>query len=264
MEMLTPIPLVVSLTGGISGRSRALGLSAAAVMASTIFLSGSRGGMAAFAVEMTLLVTFLLKRRKNWTAPFALSGFLALSLILLLWLGGGDLAERLTSMHNSTRTDLSGDTRLTIDRDALHIFTKRPLMGWGLGAFGVIYPSFSSLSTNLQVGMAHNDYLQLLVEMGAIGFAIALWFLVALFCSGLRKLNHPQSATNAAATLAALLGISGILVHSFVDFNLQIPANATLFYVLCVIAAADPCVSGDHRPREISVARRSHLYRELN
>jgi len=37
-----------------------------------------------------------------------------------------------------------------------------------------------------------------------------------------------------------MLGCTGILAHSFVDFNLQIPANAALFYVLCVIAALEP------------------------
>ena len=257
MEMLTPISLVISLIGGVRGRTRALALLAAAVMASTIFLSGSRGGMAAFAAQMILLAAFLLKRRKNWTGPFALAGFLALSMILLLWLGGVDLAERLASVHNGTRADLSAATRLTIDRDALRIFAQKPLMGWGLGVFGVIYPSFSSLSTNLKVGMAHNDYLQLLVEMGAVGFVILLWSLVALFRSALRKLNHASSTTNAAVTLAALLGVSGILVHSLVDFNLQIPANATLFYVLCVIAAMEPCSSRDHRPYQFGVARRS-------
>ena len=264
MEMLTPVPLVVSLIGGIGGRTRALALSAAAVMASTIFLSGSRGGMAAFVAQMILLAVFLIKRRKNWTAPLALAGFLALSLTLLLWLGGADLLERLASLQNSARADLPWATRITIDRDALRIFAQRPLMGWGLGVFGVIYPHFSNLPTNLQVGMAHNDYLQLLVEMGAFGFAVALWFLVALVRSAFRKLNHGHSATNAAVTLAALLGLSGILVHSLVDFNLQIPANAALFYVLCVVAAAKPWVSGQERPREINVARQRHLYLEMN
>ncbi len=43
----------------------------------------------------------------------------------------------------------------------------------------------------------------------------------------------------AQLALAALLGVTGILVHSLVDFNLQIPANAALFYVLCVLAAMD-------------------------
>ncbi len=39
-------------------------------------------------------------------------------------------------------------------------------------------------------------------------------------------------------TAAALLGCIGILVHSFLDFNLQIPANAATFYVLAAVAAA--------------------------
>jgi hypothetical protein len=36
-----------------------------------------------------------------------------------------------------------------------------------------------------------------------------------------------------------MLGCTGILIHSFVDFNLQIPANAALFYVLCVVATIE-------------------------
>ena len=41
-------------------------------------------------------------------------------------------------------------------------------------------------------------------------------------------------------SLAALIGCTGILLHSFVDFNLQIPANAAMFYVLCALAASEP------------------------
>ena len=47
--------------------------------------------------------------------------------------------------------------------------------------------------------------------------------------------------------MAALLGCVGILVHSFVDFNLQIPANAALFYVLCAIAASAPLQESQRR-----------------
>jgi hypothetical protein len=36
-------------------------------------------------------------------------------------------------------------------------------------------------------------------------------------------------------------------VHSFLDFNLQVPANAALFYVLCAIAAANPLQESQRR-----------------
>ena len=99
----------------------------------------------------------------------AFGAFLAIALGLLVWLGGGELVERIASIHSGTRTELSGGTRLTIDQDSLRIFAQKPVLGWGLGVFPDIYPQFSTLATNLQVGMAHNDYLQLLVEMGVLG-----------------------------------------------------------------------------------------------
>jgi O-antigen ligase len=240
MEMLAPLPLVISLSEGVPVRRKALAALAAAVMASTIFLSGSRGGMVAFAAQTALLAIFLIKRRKNWNATLTLGAFLILSLGLLAWLGGGELADRIASIHDVTRAELPDAGRLKIDRDALKMFAQRPVFGWGLGVFGQVYPQFSSFSTNLPVGMAHNDYLQLLAEMGALGFATALWFLLTLYRSALKKLGDRQLDTNTALTLAAVLGISGILVHSLVDFNLQIPANAALFYVLCVVAAMEP------------------------
>jgi O-antigen ligase len=213
--------------------------------------------MAAFAVQMTLLAAFLLKRR-NSTATFALPCFLGIALVLVAWLGGGELAERVASVHNATSVELSGGTRLIIDRDALKIFSQKPILGWGLGVFPDIYPQFSSLSTNLQVGMAHDDYLQLLVEMGALGFAAVLWFLLGLFHSALKKLKRWPADTNAAVSLAAIIGISGILVHSLVDFNLQIPANAALFYVLCVVAAMEPRFGPHlHRHRSHSAEQQS-------
>ena len=256
MEMLTPIPLVVSFLGGLRGPRKALAVLAAAVMASTIFLSGSRGGMAAFATQMVLLSAFLLKRWKNWTATFALACFLGIALGLLAWLGGGDLAERMASIHSGARAELSGGTRLTIDRDTLKMIAQKPVLGWGLGVFPEIYPQFSTLSTNLQVGMAHNDYLQFLVEAGALGFVAVLWFLLTLFRSALKKLKHWPPDTNTAVILGAVLGITGILVHSFVDFNLQIPANAALFYVLCTVAATERRIGRHHHGDTARLLRR--------
>ena len=240
MEMLVPIPLVFSLTRGARGPRKTMAGIAAALMACTIFLSGSRGGMLAFLVEIALLAAAVTWRQKNRKVTLALGTFLMIGLGLVLWLGGSELSQRLASIHTETRTELSGGTRFDIDRDALRMFARKPVLGWGLGTFPDVYPQFRSFHTNFFINEAHNDYLQLLVELGGLGFAAMLWLLWAVYRNAARKLKDWPEDTNGAVALAAMLGVTGILVHSFVDFNLQIPANAALFYVLCMVAAMEP------------------------
>ncbi|MCU1298265.1 MAG: O-antigen polymerase [Acidobacteriaceae bacterium] len=159
---------------------------------------------------------------------------------MLIWLGGTELTQRIASIHSEANAELSGATRLSMDRDATKMFLHKPMLGFGLGTFSEVYPQFRSFYTNFVVNAAHNDYLQFLVEMGALGFATMLWFLIVVYRRAISKLRNWPEDTNGAVSLAALLGITGILVHSFVDFNLHITANAALFFVLCIIAAMEP------------------------
>jgi hypothetical protein len=76
--------------------------------------------------------------------------------------------------------------------------------------------------------------------MGLLGFGTMLWFLLTLYTRAIKKIGNWVGDLSSATALACVLGLSGILVHSAFDFNLQIPANAALFYVLCTIAAAEP------------------------
>ena len=241
MEMLAPIPLVFALTSHAHGPRKVFAGLAATLMASTIFLSGSRGGMLAFVAQVALLsgiVIWLKKGRRNVMAVLGI--LLIVGVGLLVWLGGSELSKRLASIHADTRTEISGGMRFDIDRDALKMFVRKPVSGWGLGVFPDVYPQFRSFHTNFFINEAHNDYLQLLVEMGALGFVTMVWFMWTVFRKGTKKLANWTENTNGAVALAAILGITGILVHSFVDFNLQVPANAALFYVLCAIAAMEP------------------------
>ena len=206
MEMLVPIPLVFSLTRGARGPRKIMAGLAAALMAGTIFLSGSRGGMLAFVVEMALLAVIVVWGQKSRKVTLALATFLVIGVGLVLWLGGSELAKRLATIHAETKTELSGGTRLDIDRDALRMFARKPVLGWGLGTFPDVYPQFRSFHTNFFINEAHNDYLQLLVEMGGLGFAAMLWFLWAVYRNGLRKLKNWTEDTNGAVALAALAG----------------------------------------------------------
>src|SRR2546423_5851659 len=101
--------------------------------------------------------------------------------------------------------------RLTIDRDAFQMFRTKPLMGWGLGTFPVVYPQFRSFYTNFFVNEAHNDYLQLLVEMGLLGFGTMLWFLLTVYRRAIKKIGKWSGDISGAVALACLLGLSGIL-----------------------------------------------------
>jgi O-antigen ligase len=240
MEMLVPIPLVFFLTHRAQGWQKAMAAVAAGMMASTIFLSGSRGGMAAFIVEMMVLAVVHLKQRKIRRSSVGLSFFLLIVIGLLIWLGGSELANRVASINVEARQELSGGMRTAIDRDGLKMFARKPVLGWGLGVFPDVYPRYRSFYTNFFVNQAHNDYVQLLVEMGTLGFATMIWFIVLLYRSAINKLENWTEDVNGAVALATTIGVTGILVHSFVDFNLQIPANAALFYVLCVVAAMEP------------------------
>jgi len=248
MEMLTPFPLVLAATRFTDGNRKLAVAGIAALMAGSIFLSGSRGGMAAFAAQMVVLGVLLVRKRAGgWKQPLMLGAFLAMVIVFLVWMGSNELTQRLMSIHSEAREELSGGVRLSIDRDCLRMLVKRPFLGWGLGAFPIVYPEFRSFYTTFFVNQAHNDYLQLLVETGLAGFAIAIWFLVLVFRQAARKLENWTETASGALTMAALLGCVGILVHSFLDFNLQIPANAALFYVLCGFAASAPMQESQRR-----------------
>jgi O-antigen ligase len=259
MEMLIPIPLVLSLTRAAETKQRIAAASAAAIMAGTIFLSGSRGGMLGLVVELSILTIVLIKEKRGWRTALGMGVFLAILTGLLVWVGGTELGQRVATVGAGARSDLSSDMRWQINRDGLRMFMRKPVLGWGLGAFPVVYPEFRSFYTNSFVNEAHDDYLQLLIETGLLGFGTMIWLLVVLFRSALKKIRHWSGETSGAVTLSCLIGVAGILVHSAVDFNLQIPANAALVYVICTIAASDPLTQPARKRRTIQPQAREML-----
>ena len=256
MEMLIPFPLAWAAGRFAEGNRKIFAMGAAVLMAGSVFLSGSRGGMLAILVQAAVFAVLVLRaQRGNWKQPLLIGGVLILAIGLLVWLGGSEFTRRMASIHSETQAELQGGVRLTIDRDCFHMFLQRPILGWGLGTFPIVYGRFRSFYSTFFVNQAHNDYLQLLAETGIAGFAIAIWFLVLVFRRSFTKLKDWNQTASGVFTVASLLGCVGILVHSFLDFNLQIPANAALFYVLCTFAAASPLVESQRR----RVLRRRHL-----
>jgi O-antigen ligase len=236
MEMLIPIPIVYAMTGLVSKPIRGMALFAALIMSSSIFLSQSLGGIIAFSVELIVLVALSLRRRGSF-APLLVLPLLCISLGLwLLALQPSGLRDRLAKLqHPLHEGDVIG--RLAIIRDSMEMVRQRPILGWGLGAFPVVYPSFRSFYSDFWINEAHNDYVQTLVETGPAGLSISFLFLILLYRSALVASRNWRDDLQATTSLAALTGCTGLLVHSLYDFNLQIPANAALFFALAALAA---------------------------
>ncbi len=249
MEMLVPVPLVFAFSRFGTSHERWIAASVAAFMGATIFLSGSRGGMIAFAVQVAIFITFVLRQRRNRNVAVLLSAFLLLSIIFIASAGGHEAKTRLATLGADKHSDMPTDIRVQLDRNILRMWYKHPVLGWGQGTFADVYPRFRSFYTDSLVNAAHNDYLQVLAETGILGFGIMIWFLLSVFRPALRKSHRWASDLNGAVAVAAILGISGILVHSLVDFNMQIPANAALFYSLCTVAAMEPHFKSHRRMR---------------
>jgi O-antigen ligase len=237
MEMLWPTLAVLAFADSGRGGKRGLLLLGAALMAGSIPLSLSRGGMIAMGVQ-GLFLCVVFRRNRLRKLIYGTVAALAVAGVVLL-AGSSAVFSRLDSLSHPLQSEVGG-ARLAVTADTLRMFRDRPLLGFGLDTFSSVYPRYQSFTSSVFMNAAHNDFAQLLSETGIVGFGLMVWFLVLVYRRGLRNLY--RSGELQAATLVSLTGVTGLLAHSFFDFNLHLPANAALFYVLCWTAVAEPAL----------------------
>jgi len=143
------------------------------------------------------------------------------------------------------REGLTKQLRYSIYKDTAGIFRDHPWGGTGFGTLVVVYPRYASFYDGRVVDHAHNDYLELLADAGMVGGALGLCLIAALYWRGLANLRGTKSAVARAAIAGALSACTGLLLHSFVDFNLHIPSNAMIFFVAGV--SGNGLNDGTHR-----------------
>lgn len=119
--------------------------------------------------------------------------------------------------------------------------------GSGLGTFAEVYRLYEDPAKvdRYYVNHAHNDYLELFLELGIPGMLIIALFLVWWARCALAVWRSPDADAFArAATIAS----AAMLLHSVVDFPLRTAALAALFGTLiALMAAADPEARGSGR-----------------
>lgn len=115
------------------------------------------------------------------------------------------------------------------------MFKERPWLGWGAGSFEAGFQKFPGPEIG-KFDHAHNDYMEFAIEFGVIGFLPLLAFVLLALFNSLRALFNLESAYRSGIGFGASMAIIAIGIHSITDFNLQIPANAVTFIVVCAIA----------------------------
>jgi O-antigen ligase len=230
MEMLCPLAMLLALSCPARSPRRILLILASILMAASIILSQSRGGMIALVAETIFLAVIWSRRLPPGKFARVLAAFAVATAIFVAWVAPQRVLNRLTDVHDNAR--------LLIHRDSIPMFLAHPLLGSGLGTFPTVFPRYRRYVDPYFANHAHDDYLELLLETGLLGFAAAVWFVVQLYRHGLRTASETQEPSQSLVSAAALAGCTGLLVHSFTDFNLHIPANAALFFVLCAVATA--------------------------
>ena len=170
-------------------------------------------------------------RHKSRAWGWVVGGVLLLlaSLVLI----GPDASQALRARLTTTIAgDIGISDRFRLWQDTLSMIGQFPLFGVGLGAWPELYPAFqSSPWTSAFYREAHNDYLQLIAESGLLGtlaLSILLYQIGRLLMRGYRY-GHGRIDPLWTACLTALLVLA---VHENFDFNLQIPAIATLFAIM--------------------------------
>ncbi len=114
----------------------------------------------------------------------------------------------------------------------LKMILNYPIAGSGLGTYGVLYPLFKSVEAQ-DTQLAHNDYLEIVTETGAIGFILLAIAFIYIFIKGLKNL-HQQPLLNQAL----FWGLFAIGLHHFVDFDLFVAGIGGWEFVLLGLFAA--------------------------
>ena len=203
------------------------------IMVLGLIFSMSRMGQFSLIVGMVfvggLYIASIIKRGRRRSSTLVIASLLVLCLAGLwgMWKGLGPVEERWSTIEASYAD------RSLFWQSTMKLVRNFPLAGTGLGTYVLAYPPYKPDKLGaVIVDHAHNDYLEFLSEVGLAGFipwlAFFLLFLVLTIRAWFRRRNT-FSVFIGAGGLAATVAL---LTHSLADFNLQIPANAMLLFLV--------------------------------
>lgn len=221
------------------------------ILVIALVMTHSRGGnVAFFSAMLAMSLIFIVRNKENRRRNI----FILLSLIVIdtlvvsQYFGLERLKDRLVNTRFVDSVEVvevdhmpveivqkANQIRGQVILDAIPLAMENPIVGQGAGAFEATYPQYADETVRLHFDHAHNDFLQFFIEYGAIGSALLAVFVGWSFYYAMAALWQTRSLFRNGLGLGISMGIASLMIHSFSDFNLQIPANAITFIILCAV-----------------------------
>ena len=247
LEMLLPLGLAYTLASRLKAVTKVFLGYACLVMLAAIGATVSRGAWVSTAVALLVFFGVLALQRAH-RLP-------ALAVVLLLVCAGGVFVARgpITELRLKLRSlavpkRVETDTRILIWQSALGVWKENPWFGVGPAHFDYRFGQHRPGDIQLRPVRAHNDFLNALTDWGVVGATLVAcaWFLLVVgvaktwrfVCGSSNDLGVTKNRNKFAFVLGASAGLLAILIHSAVDFNMHIPANAILAITLMALLSS--------------------------
>lgn len=234
-----------------------------------LFLTRSRGGLVALSAATILGAALLLRPRRFFKSRSAVSLLLLGAVFAAACAaapgatppaspapdGGAVSVEGVDYTLGDWLNPVTMLLRVSYWRVALRMVSDYPLTGVGFGNFGTAYAIYQRIEDD-DTQQAHNDYLQMLAELGVFGLLFFLSFWLYLFVWGARRILREPEWARQYAFLALYLAVMAVAAHAVVDFDFSNPGIGSTAFVLagllCSNAAQRAPASG--KPLRLSQA----------
>jgi len=214
-----------------------LSLAISVVLCAALIFSRSRMGILAAAASVLVIFALVaISRFHGRTGSPLAAAFIVLSISLALWIGPGPIVSRFQTVNEEY--SLGGLSRVSIWRDAFPLLKHHPWLGTGLGTFPIAYTSGQNAFLSQFVNHAHNDYLELSADLGIPAALILFASILFILVRAIRSFLSGEHDFERIVALGCAGSVTAILIHSFADFNLYIPANALLFSAILGLAVS--------------------------
>jgi len=204
-----------------------------AMMVIALVLTHSRMGNTSFFASLMIAggLGLILSRHATRGTIILLISLIAIDVFIVgAWFGLEKVAERIEE------TTLVRETRDEVDIYVYQQWKDYRWTGSGLGSFYSVFPKYRKEDVRGYYDHTHNDYLEFASETGVIGVSL-LGFIVAMsIYAALMAQYRRRDPLMRGISFAAIMSICAMLIHSTVDFNLQIPANAATFMLILSMA----------------------------